>query len=483
MKKIKYLYLAILISVSGCVKLDEMPKSSISPEHFYNTTGQVESAFAAAMNSVWGYWYGYGVGYQGWQNSFYLDDQAYGGDLATNVYAANDNWFYHYRALVNVNTALKAVLDGKVQNAPKEEIDQLIGQAKLLRAWNYFMLVRFYGDVPLYTEEDNPSLKPEARAKVADVYAQIVSDLLDAVEKLPPSWSGDLQGRPTSGVANGLLAKVYITMATAPLNQTSNYELAAAAAKKVLDAGVYTLLPDVNDVFKYENKYNKEIMWSFISTTDDGATDGQEWTGAEAPYYGWGDITVADSFGIHFPNQPRKDAYLVLYNQAGVYYTNWEVAAKRAGVKKYLYGPLEELNAYKIAYNIPILRYADVKLLYAEAANMASGGPTQAAVDALNDVIKRANGTTGTEPLASTSMTKQTFDDKVIQERSWELCFEYDRWFDICRKRILDKVTAESEPWNLPNFSPNDYLFAIPLVDLRLNPLLLPQNPGYPDHE
>jgi hypothetical protein len=114
---------------------------------------------------------------------------------------------------------------------------------------------------------------------------------------------------------------------------------------------------------------------------------------------------------------------------------------------------------------------------------MASGGPTQAAVDALNDVIKRANGTTGTEPLASTSMTKQTFDDKVIQERSWELCFEYDRWFDICRKRILDKVTAESEPWNLPNFSPNDYLFAIPLVDLRLNPLLLPQNPGYPDHE
>ena len=482
MKKLKYLYIAFIVFVSGCVKLEEVPKGMVSPETFYTSKAQVEASFAAAMNSVWGYWYGYGVSYQAWNSTFYFDDHAYGGDLVINVYAGNDFWAYHYKALLNVNTALKAILDGKVKNSTEDEISQLTGEAKLLRAYNYFQLVRLFGDVPLYTEGDNPGLNPEPRASVADVYAQIVSDLLDAASKLPATWPGDFQGRPTSGVANGLLAKVYITMATAPLNQTSNYALAAAAAKKVMDAGVYSLVPNVYDVFKYENKFGPEMMWSYISTTDDGATDGQEWTGPEAPYYGWGDITCTDSFTKRYPDQPRKDAYLILYNSDSVYYTDWTVAAKRAGIKKYLYGPLEELNAYKIQYNMPILRYADVLLLYAEAANMANGGPTQAAVDALNAVIQRANGVKGTEPLSTLGMTKQAFDDKVIQERSWELCFENDRWFDIGRKRILEKVTAESEPWSVVNFSVDDYLFAIPLVDLRLNPLLT-QNPGYPTKE
>jgi hypothetical protein len=287
-----------------------------------------------------------------------------------------------------------------------------------------------------------------------------------------------MRGRPTNGTANAMLAKVYITMATAPLNKPEYYALAAEAAKKVMDAHIYSLVPNVEDVFKYENKFGPEMMWSYISTPDDIATDGQQWTGAEAPYYGWGDITVDDTFAIRFPDQPRKDAYLVLYNEAGEHYTTWQNAGRRPGIRKYLYGPLEELNAYTITYNIPIVRYADVLLLYAEAANMANGGPTQEAVDAINLVIERANGSTGAEPLATTAMTKEAFDNRVMQERSWELCFEYDRWFDICRKRILKEVTQESLPMYVVNFSEEDYLFPIPQVDLRLN-TLLDQNPGY----
>jgi len=70
------------------------------------------------------------------------------------------------------------------------------------------------------------------------------------------------------------------------------------------------------------------------------------------------------------------------------------------------------------------------------------------------------------------------FDKKVIQERSWELCYEFDRWFDIARKRILKEATQATQPWILANYTDNDYLFPIPLVDLRLNKLLH-QNPGY----
>jgi len=80
-------------------------------------------------------------------------------------------------------------------------------------------------------------------------------------------------------------------------------------------------------------------------------------------------------------------------------------------------------------------------------------------------------------------MTKAAFDATVIQERNWELVFEAcDRWFDICRKRILDdpKVTYRDE--DRLNFSLDDYLFPIPETDLRLNKLL-EQNPGYPTPE
>ncbi|HEX5554406.1 MAG TPA: RagB/SusD family nutrient uptake outer membrane protein, partial [Chitinophagaceae bacterium] len=79
------------------------------------------------------------------------------------------------------------------------------------------------------------------------------------------------------------------------------------------------------------------------------------------------------------------------------------------------------------------------------------------------------------DPLATLGMPKDAFDTKVIQERNYELCFEYDRWFDLIRKHILKQM---SDPTIQQNFSEDDYLFPIPTDDIRLNPLLT-QNPGY----
>ena len=107
-----------------------------------------------------------------------------------------------------------------------------------------------------------------------------------------------------------------------------------------------------------------------------------------------------------------------------------------------------------------------------------SGNPSQAAVDAVNLIIDRANGglVNAADPLLTTAMTEAAFDAAVIQQRNLELCFEFDRWFDLIRKRILcqSQITAYQ-----PNCSDNDYLWPIPQADLRLNPLLRPNNPGY----
>ena len=115
---------------------------------------------------------------------------------------------------------------------------------------------------------------------------------------------------------------------------------------------------------------------------------------------------------------------------------------------------------------------------------MASAGATapQTAVDAINQVINRANGykPTAGHPLLTTAISKAAFDAAVIQERSWELMFENcDRWFDICRKRILNDPNVTVRASDRANFSEDDYLFPIPETDLKLNKQLV-QNPGYP---
>jgi starch-binding outer membrane protein, SusD/RagB family len=469
--------LSLILLLSACAKLDEVPKSTLSPENFYTSSAQVESAYAASMNKLWGYWQAYGVRLNGMQ----MDDQYYGGDLIIPNDYADNQWGAHYGAILNINTALKAVLSGKVQNTSPEKIDQLIGEAKFLRAFNYFFLVRLFGPVPLYLENDNASTNPEARAPIADVYAAIVNDLEDAAIKLPAVRDMSKPGRVTSSTAYGLLAKVYLTMATAPLNETNNYAKAAEAAQKVMDAHVYSLFPNCSDVFQIANKYGQEIMFSFNSSADDIATDAQQWSPTDHPTQGWSDVAAEPIWEQAFPAGPRKEAY-ILTDIDGVHYTDWSNWLKAPGIQKYLNDKLEDVLAYKAIYNIPLLRYADVLLIFAEADNMANGSPTQAAVDAINQVIDRANGNaTGTpDERATLGMTKLAFDTKVIQERNWELCFEFDRWFDLCRKRILLQETQLTHPAFAVNFSEDDYLFPIPEQDLRLNPLLKPNNPGYP---
>ncbi len=462
--------LILLLVVSGCSKqLEEKPLSFVSPENFYQTVPQVETAFAASLNFLWDYWGGYSYGY----GNFIHDDQLHGGNLNISPTHGSGLWNAHYRALLNINTAIGAIKEGRVQGASPESIDQLLGQAKFLRGYNYFMLVRMFGGLPLIVEDTpDPIANPLPRSSVSEVYQLIVNDFLEAINKLPVSWS-NAPGKPTRGAAQGLLAKVYLTMATAPLNETSNYQKAADMAQSVIQSGHYSLVQNIHEVFSLANKYGPEMMWGFNSTYDDPATDPQIW--APENMDGWGDAAVNVVWEQAIPDGPRKDAYLIT-ELNGVHYTAW-TAVNRPFIRKYLYISQEDFDSYSSTVNFPIIRYADVLLIYAEAANMANGSPTQAAVDAINLVINRANANvpSPSHPLLTTAMTKEAFDDAVIEERNQELCFEFDRWFDLIRKRIL----GEKNPEWAANFSEDDYLFPIPPKDLRLNDLL-EQNPGYP---
>ena len=171
--------------------------------------------------------------------------------------------------------------------------DQLMAQAKFLRAWNYFMLVRYYGAVPLMTEETdvtaevlNPTL---ARAPIAQVYDLIVNDLLFATQHLPPAWGADDRARPAADAAKTLLAKVYITMAGYPMNDPTNYVKARDMAKEVVEAGNYYLVPNVEDVFKLENEFGSEFMWGFHNSVEEYVIEPQIYLPGEMAG-GWGDV-------------------------------------------------------------------------------------------------------------------------------------------------------------------------------------------------
>ena len=467
----------LFISLTACQDLTEEPVGFVNPSTFYKTIAQGEAALTASMNHLWDYWAGYSYGY----GFFVHDDQLLDGNLNLSATFANGVWDMHFRAIKEINGVIGAVKNGSVeglgQDVSQEDIDGLLGQARFLRAYNYFMLVRLYGDLPLITEDTpDPVNNPvTVRTPVADVYTLIVSDFEDAIATLPPAWEGQ-PGKPTSGAAKGLLAKVYLTMATAPLNQTANYAKARDLAVQLMDDGTYSLIPDVHDVFKLENKYGPEMMWSFNSTYNDPATDGQIWTPELMD--GWGDASIdpewSDQWLTASPGEPRQAAYLILEHD-GVPYTDFD--EQRPFIRKYSlpYITQEDYETAQSTINIPIIRYADVLLIYAEAANMAEGGPSPAAYDAINTVRRRAFNLPLTTPDPASDLSglsQAEFDAAVIDERNHELCYEFDRWFDLVRKRMLEDVAGQY----LPNFSDSDYLYPIPAYDAKT---LGSQNPGY----
>lgn len=469
---------ALLIMLSGgCTKqLTEKPTDFVGPANFYTTPAQIQSAFTASMDVLFGGWTFYD--WYRYPEIFDMDDQVNGGNLVIGDGLGNDCWSKHYQAIADINPAIEALVDNKIKGIEDDQKNSLLAEAKFLRSWNYFMLVRYYGDIPLILENTDVTKEDIARAPISQVYEQIVNDLLFATQNLPVTRGGEDRARPTADAAKTLLAKVYITMATNPLNDATNFAKARDMAKQVMDAGNYQLVPGIYDVFKMDKEFGPEFMWSFHNSPEEYVIEPQIWLPGEMAG-GWGDVRTEKRWGEAYPEEPRKHAYLLLEDSifgTGTTYLEWYGSCPY--VRKYLSDTKDNIEKNQSYQSFPILRYADALLIFAEAENQVNG-PTQAACDAVNQIVRRATGgvPNPADPLFTTAMSKQQFDDAVIQQRNWELCFEYDRWFDIQRKRILDKVT---DPNFMGNYGESDYLMPIPQKDLRLNKNLT-QNPGYTD--
>ena len=371
--------------------------------------------------------------------------------------------------------------------------NQILGEAKFLRAWAYFYAVRLWGDVPLITTPQSATSEDffPSRAPQSEVYSLIVNDLLEA-ENAGLPWT-DESGRVSQSAVKTLLAKVYLTMAGFPLNETARYTDAASKAKEIIDnPGPLRLFDTYGEVhdetlnnmgehifsLQYNNLIGDNPMGNMFPNFQPVTYRGPSGTGSTIPQ-----IDFYNSFDDGDLRKQNRDGWF--YTS---YYTNGSGELFELG-KPYIFKHFNVIangtegveGTAKDNLNVPIFRYAEVLLIYAEAANEV-GGPTQDALDALTAIRDRAQLTTGDLG----SFNQQTFREAVWTERWHELCFEMKLWFDMVRlRKVYNSTNGQFDDFighvNLNSdqaLQEKHYLFPLPEQEIINSPNLT-QNQGY----
>lgn len=384
-------------------------------------------------------------------------------------------WNSYYTSISACNTLIKII--GENTKLSADVLSAIDGEARFLRAFNYFQLVRWFGEVPLLTETNQNNAAKEPQSSVAQIYELIVSDLMSAEQTLPTTHED--ASRPSCWAAKSLLAKVYLTMAGFPMNETSYYALARDKAYEVIGEDVYSLEKDFSQLWLWSNrKTNSEFIFALYASSDNatGSYVHQAVRPSDHGENGWADWSSDKRFMETFPAGDGSRLKGTFYTKMidGVSWENTNLAQPYVGKYRDA-GPKSggyygTATANKADGFFCMLRYADVLLIYAEAANQAEGRPSKAAYDAINEVRERAG-------LAKLSdLTAIQFDKAVLDERNWELAFECNRWFDLCRRHIL----KESVVVYYPEAKIDDHNYLLPKPSDQMTIMTgIVQNPGY----
>ena len=473
----------VLLALPACNDLlTETPESFIGPDNFFQSAtdavAAVNGVYAALMERSSLLKNGMGLALDAGTDDARVGPQVgqvtnrITGTLAYSSGAARvtNPWGDFYQVITRANDVVDRVPGVEMPEARRSSI---VGEAKFLRALSYFYLVRLYGDVPhLTTSEDDGSASPRAPAE--QVYQQIIQDATDAAAVLPTTWSGADTGRATRGAALTLLAYVHLTR--------QEWDLAASRAKQVIDLGVHSLVPNYLNAFLPTHKNGPEDVFSLQATGANGVLGTQYvrtyFPREMGPGQGGG-FAVAQPTMLLYNSYPAGDYRKEVGYMTRVVNTQGREVNIYPHVHKYR--PSQSVAMDLGDVNIPIFRYADVLLVYAEALNEL-GRPAEA-VQYLNMIRARARRGTGNENRAQPanytgSTSRDVLREAIFDERRWELAHEGKRWFDLVRRGeayFMAKIGQDPEAVAL---DPNDMLWPVPQEEMDLNPALT-QNPGY----
>lgn len=386
-------------------------------------------------------------------------------------------WEANYTGIGRCNQAIDNVPKFVDAGLSPDLANRLVGEAKFLRAYFYFNLVRCYGDIPkiarVYTGEQASQIYDDySNNPKEEIYALIEEDLRDAATRLPvkSAYAAKDLGRATKGAAQALLAKVYLYQ--------QKWGEALASANDVINSGQYDLEPDYSKLWRQSHENGVESIFEIQAQNGaEGWAIGGYFTtqGARGDvtdgFNGWGFNTPSDDLEAAYePNDVRKAATIYYVGQ-----TLWDGAVlvsasnPKYNYKAYSSQKMENnYDAWWTGKNLRIIRLGEVYLIKAEAAN--ESGNTADAIAALNKIRNRAG-------LANTTATDQAgLREAIYKERRLEMAMEHDRWFDLVRTGRAGQVMRAHGK----NFVDGKHeVFPIPQKHIDLSAGKLKQNAGY----
>jgi len=487
MKRLKYI-ITLIIGIGFSIScqddfVQEEPEFTIDSESFFNSPEDFELALIGAYDLLAPTYINVMLGEIASDNTFAGGESATDGpgfqeiDNMTHTPVneqLRDLWGWMYSGLNRANFILEFQ-----DNITFDGQDQIIGQARFLRAYYMFELVKFFGDIPFI--EDRRILVGDQfvldRRPVAEAYDLIEADLQFAADVLPATVTQ--AGRVTSGASLSLLGKVLIYQ--------NDFQNAATALEEVINSGVYNLLEDYSTMFENDNENNIESVFEIQYSDIEGA-------GFDCLQCSEGNIAVGfngirnysgplfeSGFSFNIPTQEVFDAFepgdirreTAILDIDALAATNPDVSFvegfEHTGFynRKYIarQGDLNTGDANLTnPNNYRAIRFAEVLLLAAEALNRGNINDNQAQIY-LNMVRNRAG-------LADVSFTGSQLTDAIFQERRVELVGEGHHFFDLVR---TGRAAAEIDGFQ----TGRNELFPIPSIEIDLAGNRWAQNPGY----
>ncbi|WP_460607510.1 RagB/SusD family nutrient uptake outer membrane protein [Hymenobacter terrigena] len=496
MKKYFIPVASAMLLLSGCNVLDKEPLTTIAPSNFFKSATDAEASLTAA--------------YDGLQSKgCYAEVLNLVGNMPSDDCTSNNNdvralddinwnsstgqvgdaYRDNYRTINRANAVIKYVPGVAGMNATRR--DQILGEARFLRALSYFNLVRLYGAVPLRlepTETGDPAVLNLPRAATDQVYARIVEDLT-----VGAGLMADVNpARATKGAANALLARVQLTQ--------RNWAAAKDAANLVLSGKGGYSLQGFNSLFPADNKGESIFEIQFSGSADGGTsfTLPDLLLPLPAATYSFAKFNLPTLFVSGSAARPTDLTSVVdtINDQRWSYQGSVNVGRSHASYVQgrgpgandrgpFVYKWRSDGSGFNSSDNYYVLRLAEVYLAAAEASNELNN-PAQAVLDYLNPIRQRA-GLPALTPASPEAASQATLRTEIDKQRRLELAFEGERWFDLLRyarhtqanSAVQHAVTAlDVIAQKRGTRDVNYLLFPIPLGELNTN-TQLQQNPGY----
>lgn len=483
-QKIGLLALGSSLLISACQKsfLDVPPQAKQPAVTFWKTQDDATKA----VNSIYG-------NIRNWANTAFpaLAVESIGGDDAEKGSSPNDasylNAFDNF-TVTSTEGQLQGFWEGQYQNinlcnqvldnVPGINMDaslkaRYLAEAKFIRAYSYFRLVRAFGDVPLRLNvPKDPSEFNIPRTPKAQVWAAIEKDLDDAAAVLPQTYPAADRGRATKGAALALHAKVAMYL--------GKWDQVLSFTNTVMTMG-YDLFPSYEAGFRLANENSVESVFEIqcdliLNNKDASNSQYSQVQGVRGTVAGWGfNVPTATLAAAYEAGDVRRDATIIFRGETTPQGDAIPATGDNPMYNQKSYVPFSLIvSGYTEGsqQNVRVLRFADVLLMNAEAANELNN-PTLAK-SSLNRVRARARGgVAGVLPDVTTN-DKDALRQAIWKERQVELAMESDRYFDVIRQ---GRGTAVFGPkgWK----ANKNEVWPIPSVEIDKSAGTLSQNIGY----